>query len=141
MTETLELCKAEPPATDLETLDILQQTLEKMSDQEDTKRGLWEKAAKAKPQELEIQMRWFTYAFEYDDWKSAQKVCLWVILLSWMGLIYDWVLGCHESSEQFSEIAQVLLLGHLPLPSHRYRLEKHRGREETLWHLGIPHGF
>lgn len=87
MTETLELCKAEPPATDLETLDILQQTLEKMSDQEDTKRGLWEKAAKAKPQELEIQMRWFTYAFENDDWKSAQKVCLEVIWFWWTGLI------------------------------------------------------
>ncbi|BCR92013.1 MDM20/NAA25 family protein [Aspergillus chevalieri] len=76
VTETLELCKAEPPATDLETLDILQQTLEKMNDQEDTKRGLWEKAAKAKPQELEIQMRWFTYAFENDDWKSAQKAAM-----------------------------------------------------------------
>lgn len=47
-----------------------------MSEQEDTKRSLWEKAAKAKPQDLEIQMRWFTYAFENDDWKSAQKVRL-----------------------------------------------------------------
>lgn len=45
-----------------------------MPDQEEAKRILWEKAAKAKPQELEIQMRWFTYAFENDDWKSAQKV-------------------------------------------------------------------
>lgn len=45
-----------------------------MADQEDAKRSLWEKAAKAKPQELEIQMRWFTYSFENDDWKSAQKV-------------------------------------------------------------------
>lgn len=45
-----------------------------MSDQEEAKRGLWEKAAKAKPQELEIQMRWFTYSFENDDWKTAQKV-------------------------------------------------------------------
>lgn len=45
-----------------------------MSDQEESKRGLWEKAAKTKPQELEIQMRWFTYSFENDDWKTAQKV-------------------------------------------------------------------
>lgn len=45
-----------------------------MSDQEEAKRSLWEKAAKAKPQELEIQMRWFTYSFENDDWKTAQKV-------------------------------------------------------------------
>ena len=37
-------------------------------------RGIWEKAAKAKPQDLEIQVRWFAYAFESDDWKSAQKV-------------------------------------------------------------------
>lgn len=72
--ETLELCNAEQPATDLETLDILHDTLERMPDQKEAKRFLWEKAAKAKPQELEIQMRWFTYAFENDDWKSAQKV-------------------------------------------------------------------
>lgn len=72
--ETLELCKAEPPATDLETLDILEQTLGRMNGQEDIKRSLWERAAKAKPQDLEIQMRWFTYSFEADDWKSAQKV-------------------------------------------------------------------
>lgn len=37
-------------------------------------RSLWEKAAKAKPQDLEVQLRWFSYAFEADDWKSAQKV-------------------------------------------------------------------
>jgi N-terminal acetyltransferase B complex non-catalytic subunit len=37
-------------------------------------RSLWEKAAKAKPQDLEVQLRWFSYAFEGDDWKSAQKV-------------------------------------------------------------------
>jgi N-terminal acetyltransferase B complex non-catalytic subunit len=68
------LCKAEPPATDLDTLDILYQTLKKMGDQDETIRTLWEKASKAKPQELELQMRWFTHAFEGDDWKSAQKV-------------------------------------------------------------------
>jgi hypothetical protein len=37
-------------------------------------RTLWEKAAKAKPRDLEIQTRWFTNAFEDGDWKSAQKV-------------------------------------------------------------------
>ncbi|GAB1191620.1 hypothetical protein APSETT444_000800 [Aspergillus pseudonomiae] len=71
--ETLDLCKAEPPATDLDTLDILYQTLKRMGDQAETMRTLWERAAKAKPQDLELQMRWFTYAFEGDDWKSAQK--------------------------------------------------------------------
>lgn len=45
-----------------------------MDGQADTMRSLWEKAAKAKPQDLDLQMRWFTYAFEGDDWKSAQKV-------------------------------------------------------------------
>ncbi|KNG84116.1 cytoskeleton organization protein (Dec1) [Aspergillus nomiae NRRL 13137] len=74
--ETLDLCKAEPPATDLDTLDILYQTLKRMGDQAETTRTLWERASKAKPQDLELQMRWFTYAFEGDDWKSAQKAAM-----------------------------------------------------------------
>lgn len=73
--ETLDLCKAEPPATDLDTLDILYQTLKRMGDQAETMRTLWERASKAKPQDLDLQMKWFTDAFEGDDWKSAQKVC------------------------------------------------------------------
>jgi N-terminal acetyltransferase B complex non-catalytic subunit len=68
------LCNAEPPTTDLDTLDILYQTLQKMGGQEETMRNIWEKAAKAKSQDLDLQLRWFTYAFEGDDWKSAQKV-------------------------------------------------------------------
>lgn len=75
--ETLEVCKAEPPITDLETLDILFQTLQKMDGHADTRSMLWEKAAKAKPKDLELQIRWFQSAFEDDDWKSAQKVSSW----------------------------------------------------------------
>ena len=74
--ETLQLCNQKPPTTDLDTLDILNQTLERIGGQDATMRDLWEKAAKAKSQDLEIQMRWFTYAFEADAWKSAQKVGL-----------------------------------------------------------------
>ncbi|RAL08991.1 MDM20/NAA25 family protein [Aspergillus homomorphus CBS 101889] len=74
--ETLELCKAEPPTTDLETLDILHETLEKLSDHEGTLRSLWERASKASPKDVDIQMRWFEYAFEGDDWKSAQKAAM-----------------------------------------------------------------
>ncbi|KAB8246836.1 N-acetyltransferase B complex non catalytic subunit-domain-containing protein [Aspergillus flavus] len=74
--ETLDLCKAEPPATDLDTLDILYQTLKRMGDQAETMRTLWERASKAKPQDLDLQMRWFTDAFEGDDWKSAQKAAM-----------------------------------------------------------------
>ncbi|KAL1987664.1 hypothetical protein VTN96DRAFT_2905 [Rasamsonia emersonii] len=74
--ETLEICNLEPPTTDLDTLDILHQTLQKLDGHEATMRGLWEKAAKAKPQDLEVQMRWFTYAFEDGDWKSAQKAAM-----------------------------------------------------------------
>ncbi|KAL1965647.1 hypothetical protein VTN77DRAFT_5324 [Rasamsonia byssochlamydoides] len=74
--ETLEICNLEPPTTDLDTLDILHQTLQKLDGHEATMRGIWEKAAKAKPQDLEVQMRWFTYAFEDGDWKSAQKAAM-----------------------------------------------------------------
>jgi N-terminal acetyltransferase B complex non-catalytic subunit len=68
------LCKVEPPITDIDTLDILFKTLQKLDGQDATRSNLWERAAKATPQDLEIQGRWFTYAFESNDWKSAQKV-------------------------------------------------------------------
>lgn len=79
-----------------------------MADQEDAKRGLWEKAAKAKPQELEIQMRWFTYAFENDDWKSAQKVSAATEVFekkrkkkkTRSNLYASYLAGCHESPKQ-----------------------------------------
>jgi N-terminal acetyltransferase B complex non-catalytic subunit len=44
---------------------------------------LWEKAAKAKPRDQALQMKWFLSAFEGDDWKSAQKVNSWRSL--WLG--------------------------------------------------------
>ncbi|KAL2001097.1 hypothetical protein VTN02DRAFT_2229 [Thermoascus thermophilus] len=75
LADTLALCHADdPPTTDLDTLDILTQTLRRLDGHEATVRALWERAAKAKPQDLEVQMRWFTDAFEGGDWKSAQKV-------------------------------------------------------------------
>ncbi|KAL2852865.1 N-acetyltransferase B complex non catalytic subunit-domain-containing protein [Aspergillus pseudoustus] len=76
ITETLALCKAEPAVTDLDTLDILHETLQRMGGHDDTMRSIWERAAKAKPQDLDIQTRWFEYAFEKDDWKSAQKAAM-----------------------------------------------------------------
>jgi N-terminal acetyltransferase B complex non-catalytic subunit len=45
-----------------------------MDDQTDLRSALWEKAAKAKPQDLDLQMRWFMDGFDSQDWKSAQKV-------------------------------------------------------------------
>lgn len=36
--------------------------------------AIWEKAAKAKPQDHTLQMRWFKLGFEASDWKTAQKV-------------------------------------------------------------------
>ncbi|KAJ5747701.1 uncharacterized protein N7511_009397 [Penicillium nucicola] len=74
--ETLELCKSEPPVTDLDTLDTLRRTLEKMDDQTGVRSALWERAAKAKPQDHDLQMRWFTDAFDSRDWKSAQKAAM-----------------------------------------------------------------
>ncbi|KAJ6108395.1 Cytoskeleton organization protein (Dec1) [Penicillium sp. IBT 18751x] len=74
--ETLELCAAEPPTTDLETLDKLFQTLQRLDGHGATRSSLWEKASKAKPQDLEIQLQWFTTSFESNDWKSAQKAAM-----------------------------------------------------------------
>ncbi|KAL3481650.1 N-acetyltransferase B complex non catalytic subunit-domain-containing protein [Aspergillus californicus] len=74
--ETLDMCKTEPAVTDLETLDMLYETLQRIGGQEDAMRSIWERAAKAKPQIRDIQTRWFTYGFESDDWKSAQKAAM-----------------------------------------------------------------
>ena len=68
------MCNQEPPTTDLDALDILCQTLRGLGGYDATMRTLWEKAAKARPRDLDVQMRWFTNAFEDGDWKSAQKV-------------------------------------------------------------------
>ncbi|KAL4906508.1 hypothetical protein BDW74DRAFT_133702 [Aspergillus multicolor] len=74
--ETLQLCKGDPAVTDLDTLDMLYETLQKIGGHEETMRSIWERAAKAKPQLRDIQTRWFDYSFESDDWKSAQKAAM-----------------------------------------------------------------
>lgn len=71
---TLDICKLEPPTTDLDTIDLLSSTLRAIPGHDVTARTLWEKAAKAKPQDHEIQSQWFIRSFEGEDWKSAQKV-------------------------------------------------------------------
>ena len=70
----MDLCNLEPPVADVEALDKLNQTLKMMGDHADTVRTMWERATKAKPQNLDLQTRWFNHASELCDWKNAQKV-------------------------------------------------------------------
>ena len=72
--ETLELCNVDPPISDLDSLDILHRTLRNMDDHTELRSAIWERAAKAKPQDHALQMRWFKFGYEAGDWKSAQKV-------------------------------------------------------------------
>lgn len=74
VTESLELCSAKPPITDLDTLDMLYSTLKKLGEHAEAARDLWQKAAKQKPHGLDIQLKWFNLACEVGDWKTAQKV-------------------------------------------------------------------
>ncbi|CAG7923447.1 unnamed protein product [Penicillium olsonii] len=74
--ETLQLCKAEPPVSDLDSLDILHRTLQKMNDHTELRSAIWEKAAKANPHDRTLQMRWFSLGFEAGDWKMAQKAAM-----------------------------------------------------------------
>ncbi|KGO76085.1 N-acetyltransferase B complex, non-catalytic subunit [Penicillium italicum] len=74
--ETLELCNANPPISDLDSLDILHRTLQKMDDHNELRSAIWERAAKAKPQDHALQMRWFKFGYEAGDWKSAQKAAM-----------------------------------------------------------------
>ena len=72
--ETLALCKLEPPITDGEALSILQETLDGVKTQAQPAHLLWEKAAKAKPQDEKLQRDWFWTTMSRNDWKGAQKV-------------------------------------------------------------------
>ncbi|KXG52587.1 N-acetyltransferase B complex, non-catalytic subunit [Penicillium griseofulvum] len=74
--ETLALCNVDPPISDLDSLDILHRTLQKMDDHTELRSAIWERAAKAKPQDHALQMRWFMFGYEAGDWKSAQKAAM-----------------------------------------------------------------
>ncbi|EFR01693.1 hypothetical protein MGYG_04696 [Nannizzia gypsea CBS 118893] len=74
--ETLQLCSASPPVSDLEALNILHSTLNEIGEHEEMARALWQNAAKAKPQDLEVQLRWFKVASDGGDWKTAQKAAM-----------------------------------------------------------------
>ncbi|OAX82256.1 hypothetical protein ACJ72_03393 [Emergomyces africanus] len=76
ISETLELCRMEPPVSDIEALNMLYTTLQRLDEHAETARGIWQKAAKAKPQALDIQLRWFNLALEMGDWKTAQKAAM-----------------------------------------------------------------
>ncbi|KAK2788459.1 hypothetical protein FQN53_003605 [Emmonsiellopsis sp. PD_33] len=76
VSETLELCRLEPPVSDLDALNMLYDTLKDLEDHAETARGIWQKAAQAKPQELDVQLRWFTLASDAGDWKTAQKAAM-----------------------------------------------------------------
>ncbi|KAJ5258962.1 hypothetical protein N7524_010518 [Penicillium chrysogenum] len=74
--ETLELCNVDPPISDLDSLDILHRTLRNMDDHTELRSAIWERAAKAKPQDHALQMRWFKFGYDAGDWKSAQKAAM-----------------------------------------------------------------
>ncbi|KMP09176.1 hypothetical protein CIHG_03505 [Coccidioides immitis H538.4] len=74
--ETLELCKSRPAITDIDALEMLQNTLAGLEEHTEALRELWQNAAKANPQDEDIQLRWFTLASEAEDWKTAQKAAM-----------------------------------------------------------------
>ncbi|PGH03515.1 hypothetical protein AJ79_07350 [Helicocarpus griseus UAMH5409] len=76
VSETLELCRIEPPVSDIDALNMIYTTLKDLDEHAGTARDIWQKAAKAKPQALDIQLRWFTLASEIGDWKTAQKAAM-----------------------------------------------------------------
>jgi N-terminal acetyltransferase B complex non-catalytic subunit len=45
-----------------------------MDDHTELRSAIWERAAKAKPQDHALQMKWFKFGYDAGDWKSAQKV-------------------------------------------------------------------
>ncbi|WEW61277.1 hypothetical protein PRK78_006767 [Emydomyces testavorans] len=74
--ESLELCSSKPAITDIGALEMLQSTLAGADEHSETLRALWYTAAKTKPQDEDIQLRWFTLASEAGDWMTAQKAAM-----------------------------------------------------------------
>ncbi|KAI5295680.1 hypothetical protein KEM52_000582 [Ascosphaera acerosa] len=76
MKETLELVNAEPPVTDLDTIQLLCENLRLDETHSALVQTVWERAARAKPRELELQLRWFSTAMDQRDWRNAQKAAM-----------------------------------------------------------------
>ncbi|EEH47984.2 uncharacterized protein PADG_04068 [Paracoccidioides brasiliensis Pb18] len=76
ISETLQLCHIEPPVSDIDALNMLYTTLKSIDEHAESALEIWQKAAKARPQALDIQLRWFTLATEVGDWKAAQKAAM-----------------------------------------------------------------
>lgn len=156
----MDLCNLEPPVSDVEALDMLHQTLNRIGGREDTMRSIWERAAKVKPQNLELQTRWFNYSSEGCDWKNAQKVSHSIDqnipFILHLEFFYQGVgsiersirfadlfrfpkLGCYESPKQFPEEQELLLLGHIHVLSNNHRSRKLGNGPQTVWNTRIPH--
>jgi hypothetical protein len=78
-----------------------------MDDHTELRSAIWERAAKAKPQDHALQMRWFMFGYEAGDWKSAQKVsCIYdtgtVSSPKLLTSGFAPTTGCHESSKELS---------------------------------------
>ncbi|KAI1942769.1 hypothetical protein LOZ66_001176 [Ophidiomyces ophidiicola] len=76
VSEALQLCNSHPTITDIDALDMLQNTLGGLDVHAETLRTVWQNAAKAMPQDEDIQAKWFTLASEAGDWKTAQKAAM-----------------------------------------------------------------
>jgi len=144
--ETLELCNAEPPTTDLDTLQKMFRTLQKLDGHGETRSRLWERAAKAKPQDLEIQLEWFTTSFESNDWKSAQKVSSKILQfrtlsisdeMSYLTIIFLVITGSDESPEKLPKGAEVLLLGHRSHSSAGNGCRELGYGTQAFWNIGV----
>jgi hypothetical protein len=124
-------------------LDKLFRTLQKLDGHGETRSSLWEKAAKAKPQELEIQLEWFTSSFESNDWKSAQKVSskaqrLHALVISYLTIVSLLITGSNESSEELSKGAEVLLLGHSSHLCAGNGCRELGHGAQAFWNIGVP---
>jgi len=72
--ETRALCERTPPITNFSALSMLERCLRAMEAEDQLIAKLWMTAARARPQDAELQESWMMATFDAREWKQAQSV-------------------------------------------------------------------
>ena len=74
VSETISLCQREPPITDIDILQGLQDILKELNLRDEHGAKLWARACWARPNDQDLLMTWLEQSQAENDWLSAQKV-------------------------------------------------------------------
>lgn len=72
--DTLQLCRRQPPVLNLEAIYQLQDSLKQISLEAEEGPKLWERAIAARPTDKDLLTTWLNSSITTSNWQSAQKV-------------------------------------------------------------------